>query len=276
MSRTVLCSTGAVTRDPDAADHKRILEHAPRLSSSAVELAVYEAWYGHLDEVVEDLRASDLSFPVVHAENGIGSLLGGDEDEAEEALARLEVNFRAAAALGAKTLVLHLWELPNGDRELERNLERLPACLDTAAAYDIALAAETIPGTVGTPLANLQLALERDRRCRFTLDTEFLGFHGQLVESVEADWLWSDNRVRHVHIKDFDGRMRDGNGRRYLLPGEGSLDLKGFLGALVERGYSGAITLEASALTASGELDEARLEQIAAVVRDLGGANSPP
>ena len=271
MIRTVLCSTGALTRHPDATDHKRILEHAPRLSST-VELAVYEAWYGHLDEVVEDLRSSELAFPVVHADKGIGSLLGGDEDEAEDALARLEVNLRAAAALGAKTLVVHLWELPNSDRELERNLERLPACLDTAEAYDIAFAAETIPGTFGTALANLRLAVERDRRCRLTLDTEFLGFHGQLGESLEADWLWSDNRVRHVHIKDFDGRMRDGNGRRYLLPGEGSLDLKGFLGALVERKYSGAITLEASALTESGELDEARLEQIAAVVRDLAGA----
>ena len=46
MIRTVLCSTGALTRHPDATDHKRILEHAPRLSST-VELAVYEAWYGH-------------------------------------------------------------------------------------------------------------------------------------------------------------------------------------------------------------------------------------
>ena len=273
MTRAILCSTGAVTRDPDATDHKRILEHAPRLGS-ALELAVYEAWYGHLDEVVEDLRTSTLSFPVVHAEKGIGSRLGSeDDDEAEDALARLEVNCRAAAALGARTMVLHLWELPQGDRELERNLDRLPRCLDTAEAYNIALAAETIPGTVGTPLANLRLAVERDRRCRVTLDTEFLGFHGQLAESVEADWLWSDNRVRHVHVKDFDGRMRDGNGRRYLLPGEGSLDVTGFLGRLVERNYGGAITLEASALTPSGELDETRLEQIGGAARNLSGSS---
>jgi sugar phosphate isomerase/epimerase len=55
------------------------------------------------------------------------------------------------------------------------------------------------------------------------------------------------------------------------LPGEGALDLQGFLGGLVERGYGGAITLEVSALHQAGEL-EARLEQIASVVRDLAGS----
>lgn len=273
MSPTVLCSTGVVTRDPDHTDHKQILEHGGKLGVSALELSVHEAWYGHLDEVVEDLRGSSFSFPVVHAEKGIGSGLGSDDaDELDDAHQRLEVNCRAAAALGAKTLVLHLWELPNGDEEIERNLEQLPACLDTAEAYNIALAVETIVGGAGTSLANLRLALERDRRCSATLDTEFLGFHGEVADSIAADWLWADNRVRHVHIKDFDGRLRAGGQRRYLLPGEGTLDLQSFLGGLFDRGYGGAITLEASALNENGELDEARLGQIAGVLRDLGAS----
>ena len=56
------------------------------------------------------------------------------------------------------------------------------------------------------------------------------------------------------------------------LPGEGALDLQGFLSGLVERGYGGAITLEVSVLDQACELDEARLEQIASVVRDLAGS----
>jgi sugar phosphate isomerase/epimerase len=273
VSPAILCSTGIVTRGPDQTDHKAILEHAPKLGASGYELHVHEAWYGHLDEVVEDLRTSNLSFPAVHADKGIGAGLGSDDgDEADEALASLEVNCRAAAALGAKALVFHLWERPSSDDAIERNLDRLPACLDTTEAYGMQLAVETIRGTAGTPLANIRLALERDPRCRVTLDTEFLGFHGQVAESIAADWLWADDRVRHVHLKDFDGRLRDGNGRRYLLPGEGALDLQAFLTGLVERGYNGAITLEASARTPAGELDEARLGQIAAVVQQLSGS----
>ena len=273
MSPTILCSTGIVTRGPDATDHKAILEHGAALGAQALELAVYEEWYGHLDKVVEDLRSSDLSFPVVHADKSIGAGLGSDDsDEAEEALGLLEANCRVAAALKSGTIVMHLWELPTGDRTIERNVDRLPACLDTAEAYKLTLAVETLPGQHATPLSNMERALARDQRCAVTLDTEFLGFHGEVAASIAADWLWADNRVRHVHLKDFDGRLRDGGTRRYLLPGEGRLDLQNFLTGLVQRGYEGAITLEASARTDSGELDQARLAQIAAVVEQLSGS----
>jgi sugar phosphate isomerase/epimerase len=273
VSPTILCSTGIVTRGPDRTEHQAILEHGPALGAAALELTVYEEWYGHLDAVVEDLRSSDLTFPVVHADKAIGAGLGSeDSDEADEALALLEVNCRVAAALRASTIVLHLWELPTGDRAIERNVDRLPACLDTAEAYKLVLAVETLPGQYATPLTNVRLALERDARCRVTLDTEFLAFHGEVAESIHADWLWADKRVRHVHLKDFDGRLRGGALRRYLLPGEGRLDLQGFLTGLAERGYEGAITLEATARTESGELDQARLAQVAAVVQQLSGS----
>jgi sugar phosphate isomerase/epimerase len=266
-------STGAVTRDPVQTDHRAIVEHGPALGVSAFELGVYAAWYGHLDDVVSDLRDSGLRFPVVHAEKAIGAALGSAEpNDVDDAFQRLELNCRAAAAVGAKTLVLHLWERPSGDADLERNVKNLPDCLDTAAAYGLVLAVETIPGDVGTPLDNVRAAVERDTRCRVTLDTEFLGFHGQLDASIAADWLWRDNRVGHVHLKDFDGRLRDGGGRRYLLPGEGSLDLQSWLTGLVERGYGGAITLEANAVTSEGKLDAARLKEIAAVLQRLGAS----
>jgi sugar phosphate isomerase/epimerase len=270
VSRAVLLSTGAMTRDPVQTDHGEILRHGPGLGVPGFELVIYSAWYGNLDGVISDLRESGLSFPVVHGEKLIGAGLGSEaSEEAEDALERLEVNCRAAAALGAKTLVLHLWERPTGDRELERNLERLPGCLDTASAYGLALAVETVPGEDGTPLANVQLALERDPRCKVTLDTEFLGFFGQLEESIAADWLWADGAVHHVHIKDFDGRLSRGGRRRYLLPGEGRLDLQGFLNGLAERGYTGSLTLEATAVGDDGSLDPERLSQMAAVVNQL-------
>ena len=148
----------------------------------------------------------------------------------------------------------------------------LAACLDTADAYGVTLTVETLQGVAGTPLANVRLAIERDPRTKVTLDSEFLGFHGQLLESISADWLWEDRRVRHVHLKDFDGRMKVGGARRYLLPGEGTLDLQGFINGLLERGYDGAITLEGNAVGPAGELDEARLQQIAAVVKQLSGS----
>jgi sugar phosphate isomerase/epimerase len=270
VSRTVLLSTGAMTRDPVQTDHQEIVRHGPGLGVPGFELGIYPSWYGHLDDVISDLRESGLSFPVVHADKTIGRGLGSDDaGEVDEALERLEVNCRAAAALRAKTLVLHLWERPTGDRQLERNLGHLPGCLNTARAYGVTLAVETIPGDVGTPLANIRLALERDSRCRVALDSEFLAFHGQLAESIAADWLWQESVVHHVHIKDFDGRLWLDGKRRYLLPGEGTLDLQSFLTGLVERSYAGAITVEATAVDNDGQLDLARMTQMAAVALQL-------
>lgn len=78
--------------------------------------------------------------------------------------------------------------------------------------------------------------------------------------------------MHHVHIKDFDGRLWREGRRRYLLPGEGSLDLRGFLDGLGQRGYTGAFTLEGSAVDADGQLDAARLTQIAATAAQLAAA----
>ena len=75
--------------------------------------------------------------------------------------------------------------------------------------------------------------------------------------------------MQHVHVKDFDGRLRLGGKRRYLLPGEGRLDLQGFLNGLADRGYSGGLTLEATAVGDDGALDPERLSQVAAVVNQL-------
>jgi hypothetical protein len=61
VSPTILVSTGVVTRDPDNTDHKTILQQAPKLGAPRFELLVHEAWYGHLDDVVEKLRASTAS-----------------------------------------------------------------------------------------------------------------------------------------------------------------------------------------------------------------------
>src|SRR4029077_17870981 len=118
--------------------------------------------------------------------------------EPEAALAQLASNCRLAASLGATLVVLHLWELPGGDRRLEQNLAFLPACLDVADAAGVTLTVETIPCSVGSPLENVRRALETDDRCRITLDTEFLAHHGQLEAALADDALWA--RVAHVHV----------------------------------------------------------------------------
>ena len=127
--------------------------------------------------MIDDLQG--LPIVTAHADKRTGATLSTDEPD----IARFSLDCRIARELGAGLVVLHLWELPDGDRYLERNLDRLPALLDIAEEHGLTLAVETIPCTVGTPLDNVLRACERDPRCRVTLDTEFLAAHGQLDQA---------------------------------------------------------------------------------------------
>jgi sugar phosphate isomerase/epimerase len=246
-----LLSTGAVGRNPDYTDHRRVLEHIPPVE---LEASLYPAWD---ERVVADLR--ELPFAAAHADKRIGATLSGDDPGYD----RFALDCRMTRALGADLVVLHLWELPDGDRHLDRNLDRLPALLDIAEEHGVTVAVETLPCLAGTPLDNVRRACERDPRCRVTLDTEFLAAHGQLDAAHELAEL-----VAHVHVKDYDPAVWNTKPRRYLLPGEGVLDLEGFLHRL---GWDGTVTLEMSAVRDDGTIDAGRLESAVAWLRTLNG-----
>jgi sugar phosphate isomerase/epimerase len=256
-----LASTGLVTRFPEAADHAAIVEWCPSLDVDGLELSISRVW--DADRVAHDLGSAGLRFQTAHLDKRIGSEL---IEDAAPALAQLDNDCRLAASLGATLVVLHLWELPVGDRRLHENLALLPACLDVADAAGVTLTVETIPCSAGSPLENVHRALDADDRCRVTLDTEFLAYHGQLDDALADDVLWE--HVAHVHVKDYGGGLRDASDRRrYLIPGEGTIDFDALFGTLGERGYDGALTLEVSSVTAAGRVDEQRFRAAEAWLR---------
>ena len=250
-----LASTGFVTRFPDFPAHEAIAEWCPRLRVDGFELSITRAW--DAARVEHDLAAAGLRCETAHTDKRIGAELLEDP---HAALAQLASDCRLAASLGAALVVLHLWELPVGDRRLDENLALLPACLDTAEEAGVTLTVETIPCSAGSPLENVKRAVEKDERCRVTLDTEFLARHGQLAAALADDELWES--VAHVHVKDYGGSLRDAAGnRRYLMPGEGTIDFERVFATLRDRDYAGALTLEISCVTASGTVDVQRFRE---------------
>jgi sugar phosphate isomerase/epimerase len=257
-----LASTGLVTRFPDVPDHAAITEWCARLDVDGLELSISRVW--DPERVEHDLGSAGLRFESAHLDKRIGAEL---LEDADAALAQLESDCRLAASLGAKLGVLHLWELPVGDRRLDENLARLPACVDIAEAAGVTLTVETIPCSVGSPLENVHRALDADDRCRITLDTEFLAHHGQLDDALGDDGLWE--RVAHLHVKDYGGTLRDEDDRRrYRIPGEGTIDFAKVFRTLHDRGYDGALTLEVSALTPAGSVDEQRFRAAESWLRE--------
>lgn len=266
---SLLCSTGAFTRDPDHTGYQAIMQVAPLLDIDGLEVLFYSDWYGASSAIGAALAASGLRFPVLHTEKSIGPLLGS-EQRADQilGLARFTQNCQFAHAIGSHTVVLHLWGLPESDDYIERNLSNLADCLATADKYRVTLAVETIPCRRADPLTHVRRAIEHDPRCHVALDTEFLAIHNQLETALQADWLWHTSTVRHIHIKDFDGTMFNAHGnRRYLHPGEGNISFSDVFATLHKRAFAGSISLEASALAPDGSLDTVRIQQALAQLR---------
>ena len=267
----LLCSTGAFNRYPDYTFYRDVLEYGPQLNVDGFELMFYTSWYPEVERIAADLRASGIAFPAIHAEKAIGMGLGkANRAEREKALHDLEINCRLAHGVGAHLLILHLWGWPELDDHLDYNLELLDQCMDAAASYGLEIAIETIPCRVSTPLQNVRLAVERDTRSQVALDTEFLALHKETIEVFETPWLWHQQRVRNVHIKDFNGHGLSVDGkRRYLHPGEGVIDFEDFFVNLQRQGYQGNISLESPVLDATGHVDLPKLKNSLAFLRDL-------
>jgi sugar phosphate isomerase/epimerase len=253
----ILCSSGVFfVRGPDGRwvvpdgpEIGAILELGPQLGVDGIEILVTRGMLGHLDAVADLLDGMTLPTPAVHAPKRVGAALPDDG-----AIAALDETARFAARIGANVAVLHLWDLPDSDQHFDGRLEAVRIAADVFEPHAVTLAIETIPCTESSPLANIQRVLDHEARVGVALDTEFLAMHDEVGAAQSADWLWP--HVRHVHVKDYTGSLVDGDGaRRYVLPGDGSIDFPGFFAALDHHGYAGAVSLEANAVRPEGGLD---------------------
>ncbi len=271
MSIRLLCSTGAFTRHPQATDHRRIVAVGPTLDVDGLELVVYSEWYSDIDTVVRDLQRSALVFPAVHAQKKIGGLLGDPDLETRAAGLRcFSADCAVASSIGARVMVLHLWDLPSSDRQLDHNLSVLDQCVEMSQANGLELAVETIPCAMADPLTNVRRVLQHDPRARVALDTEFLAMHGQLEQAMGQRDLWQAGAILHIHLKDYDGTSAFPDGfRRYLHPGEGRLDFEALIFALKSHEWSGNLSLEASVVDRQGDADVARLAASLAQLNQL-------
>ncbi len=246
----ILCSSGVLFR-PEVFDAESILTYGPRLPVDGLEVLVTRRMVGRLSDVADELKSADLPFPVVHAPKRVGAAL-----PAPGAIDQLEETASFATAIGARLIVLHLWDLPDSDRNFTGRLEAAVVAADIAEASHVDLAVETIPCDQGTPLGNVRRVIEHEARIGIALDTEFLAFHNELDAALSEQWLWTDERVRHIHLKDYAGTLFDADGtRRYVLPGEGSIDFRSFFAGLERYNFTGSVSLEAPALLPSGEPD---------------------
>ena len=280
-------STGVFARFPDRSGPEAV---AAAMQVLAAEVDVFEVlMFGQWQDPLQAARTLAAGRPrvaVVHGEKRCGGLLGAADPAQRRRGQDLVLQAcDAAGILGAECVNIHLWDLPDSDRFLPRNLAALQAILPEVWGRKLRLLVETIPCQQGLPWENVDLALDAaaalaDRCGRradglplgVTLDLEFVAWHDG-IEPVLNRWLpRRAGALGNVHVKDFDGQPFGADGRRrYINPGDGGLDFVRIFGALRDAAYSGALVFEGNVTRAGSGSAPDVLAATAEYLRRLRG-----
>lgn len=263
----VFASTGAFIGRPNGRDFRLLRELAPQVKCDGFELMFYDTWYGRERELIDFLGALGLSFPTYHCEKHIGELLA--EERFSEAYERFEVNCSVAKDIGAKLMVIHLWNGPISDSNIGANFSAYPELQKIAAKYGITPTAENVISNGRSPLTLWHILRETSPDALFTYDTKMaqFDFENEVAFSPENIVFW-DN-VRHLHINDRVGGYRDWSSYRALNIGQGDVDFGAFFDGLKRVGYKGDFTVEANAFLPDGTIDLKALNESIEKVRVL-------
>ena len=249
-SNSVLCSTGIITHFPDYPSHRPIVDNRAKIDADHFELMIYPNWYSNMAEVVADLTSENISFPAVHADKRIGSLIcEGESGNHRRALDIFAMNCEVAKQLGADFAVLHLWGLPCSDQDFGRNLDALGKCMRIAETFHIGVTVEPLYCSLRDPLTNFREVSKRYPECGITMDLRILGYHDQIAELYKHDWMW-DRPIRYFHVNDYAGPAF--NIDCGCHPGDGDIDFDAMFGFLASIGFLGTFTMEAASLDAKG------------------------
>lgn len=267
----ILPSTGAFIGRVNGRDPRAFLSVADRLDTDACEFMMYETFYGREEAVLSDFLSTGLAFPVFHIEKRVGEFIGlGGEEEEREARERFLKNCRAAARLGAKTLVFHLWNGLPSDRAFSRHLAFFGECDRVAREHGLLLTVENVVCAVGDPHAHFAELLAAYPDIAFTFDTKMAAFHrGERGFFTSAATAPLAARVRHIHFNDYGGVPGDFSGLAVLHLGEGHLDIPALAAEIRAFGYCGTLTLECSCMRPDGSLVPEKMNASLSLARSL-------
>lgn len=262
MSRPLYVSSGAFIGRRNGFSPDGFLSVCRGYACDGFEFMNYRAWYPELDAILARFLSAGVSYPTFHCDKMIGEgFSSGDPDEYRRACDLFRVNCRAAARLGSRLLVFHLWNGLPSDKNFGRHLDALSDLYGIAAEYDLTLTVENVICAVSDPLTRLAAIAARYPAARFTFDTKMAAFHDQMNEITTSARRDLARRIAHVHLNDYGGTPGDFSDLRVLHLGEGRIDFAPFLTLLNEINYAGAITLECSCLNPDGTLCPEKMKQ---------------
>ncbi|MBQ3229717.1 MAG: sugar phosphate isomerase/epimerase [Clostridia bacterium] len=265
----ILCSTGALIGRPNGRDFRLLGELSRQIRYDGFEFMMYSTWREQVDEIADFVNGLSVNVPVVHCEKGVGELIS--KGEFKEAFEVFEISCNIANRLGAKKMVVHLWGGLASDGNFENNLKGFKAISQTASERGIELLVENIVCNNKNPMARWSELRKAFPDVEFVFDTKMAEFHAQLplLYSKEYEWLWKEERIKHIHVNDYSGGYMDWSRLKTLPVGKGQINFAEFFAFLRSVGYCGSFTAEGTAFDESGAVDTAMLAEQLALIKSF-------
>lgn len=266
IKNKVLCSTGTVIGRLNDFDYKLLPEYSKNINCDGFEFMIEPFWSDEkkIDGIAGFLSPFGINFETVHMDKNIGEIISKNENgNIGEALRIFELNCKAAKALGAGLLVLHLWGGTASDKNIDINIKTCAGLLKIAEKYHLTLTVENVVCNTFNALSHMKKLYEiYGGAIKFTIDVRHAEFQGMLRETCEAGFLWENGLVPHFHIADYKGKILDwSNLRPVLPPGDGDIDFVYVSEFLKKINYTGSLTLEASGSMSEKGLDFEKLNR---------------
>ena len=266
----ILCSTGALIGRPNCRNFKLLAECEKKLDCDGFEFMMYDDWYDRIDEVADFLSKLHKPFPAFHVEKYVGEYISRNEaGDNEKALELFESNCELAKKIGSKLLVLHLWNGEYSDRDFPHNAEVYTALRKIADRYELILTIENVVCNNADPMTHLVELAAKYPDISFTYDTKMAEFHGQLKSICleEKRGIWQ--HVKHMHINDYRGGVKDWSSLKTLHIGDGQIDFEGLFSFIKEQNYAGDFTIESTSFDKTGYIDFKKMNRSIATVSGL-------
>ena len=249
----ILISTGALIGRPNGRDYRLLKDLSKKLNCDGFEFMMYSDWYDKIDAIVDFVKENDIYTPTYHCQKSIGEAIskGGDENF-KDAFTRFEENAVMAHRMGARKIVMHLWDGMTSDSHFENNLKAYKTVREIADANGIDLLIENVVCNVKDPMTHWFELFEEYPDVHFIFDTKMAAFHDQLdmLETNECAPLLP--HIKHLHINDYAGGYMDWANLKTLPVGAGHVDFEKFFKLVKSIGYDDTLTLESTAFDATG------------------------
>ena len=255
MPIPVYASTGAFVTRKNNRNYRLIGPVGEKMLADGFEFLMFDSWNDEIKEIRSYLQSTGHAFPVLHMDKSIGEILSEKGESGFEPSLRLyERDLETAVCIGAKTLVLHLWNGRHSDAHFEESLPLASKFNALAKSAGITLAIENVIPKTELSVDRLLSMSEFDHELHFTYDTKMAHLKNEnpLLQTEKYLPLLKDKKIVHFHMNDSDPDLYYDGRLQVLHIGEGTVDFASIFSLIKEIAFTGTVTVESTSVERDG------------------------